>query len=144
MFIKLVHRREEHGCFNFFDKKKTLKQKSVYHGPQVVGIRPPVVSTMASNMTSEADNNTWENFIQSLPKWEVKLIEKSEFCTDGTKLAEEIRRRTGRIFLVTDGGAADVYGSYGWVVATKDQVLCKGRGYAKGFPMDLHRAEGIG
>ena len=61
-----------------------------------------------------------------------------------TSLEAEITRRTGRLFLVTDGGAAGVYGSYGWVVATHDKVLWHGRGLAKGFPMDSHRTEGIG
>jgi hypothetical protein len=45
---------------------------------------------------------------------------------------------------VTDGGAKDKLGSFGWVISTTTRKLWKGRGYAKGSPMDSHRAEGIG
>jgi hypothetical protein len=81
--------------------------------------------------------------VQSLPEWERALLKESEEVGDtATSLIEEINRITGQLYFVTDGGAAGIYGSYGWVVATKDKVLWRGRGKAKGYPMDSHHAEG--
>ena len=91
----------------------------------VVGIRPPVYAKREVEVPSRVVHETWDDFVQSLPKWEYELLKINEDCAEG-KLLEEITRRTGKLFLVTDGGAADVYSSYGWVVATKDKVLWKG------------------
>jgi hypothetical protein len=58
-------------------------------------------------------------------------------------LVQELNKQ-GKIILVTDGGTKDKLGSFGWVISTTTWKLWKGRGYAKGSPMDSHRAEGIG
>jgi hypothetical protein len=112
--------------------------------PQARAIRPPKYRAPVEQ-TREASSNpsTWQEFVQSLPEWEQDLLRESKEVEDtATSLIEEINRRTGQLYVVTDGGAAGVYGSYGWVVATKDKVLWRGRGKAKGYPMDSHRAEG--
>jgi hypothetical protein len=112
--------------------------------PQARAIRPPKYRASVEQ-TREAQSipSTWQEFVQSLPEWEQDLLRESEEVEDtATSLIEEINRRTGRLYLVTDGGTAGMYGSFGWVVATKDKVLWRGRGKAKGYPMDSHRAEG--
>jgi hypothetical protein len=112
--------------------------------PQARAIRPPKYRAPIEQIREAPSNPaTWQEFVRSLPEWEQDLLRESEEVADtDTSLIEEINRRTGRLYLVTDGGAAGIYGSYGWVVATKDKVLWRGRGKAKGYPMDSHRAEG--
>jgi hypothetical protein len=89
---------------------------------QARAIRPPKYSTSVEH--TRDNPSTWQEFVQSLPEWEQELLRESKEVGDNdTSLIEEINRRTGQLYLVTDGGAAGIYGSYGWVVATKDTVL---------------------
>jgi PHP family Zn ribbon phosphoesterase len=96
--------------------------------PQARAIRNPKYRTPTEQMREASSNPaTWQEFVRSLPEWEQDLLRESEEVADtDTSLIEEINRRTGRLYLVTDGGAAGIYGSYGWVVATKDKVLWRG------------------
>jgi hypothetical protein len=96
--------------------------------PQARAIRSPKYRAPIEH-TSKAPSNplTWQEFVQSLPEWEQDLLRESKEVEDtATSLIKEINRRTGRLYLVTDGGAAGIYGSYGWVVASKDKVLWRG------------------
>jgi hypothetical protein len=99
---------------------------------------------MDTSMDS-SNNKKWQQFVTSLPAWEQELLHNSEECEDTeTTFAHQLKQRRNKLTLVTDGGAKGKLGSFGWVIGTWDKVICKGRGYAKGYPMDSHRAEGIG
>jgi len=89
----------------------------------------------------------WKDFIATLPEWEQDLLQLS--C-DGnldeaiTKLSEALQSNN-YLYFVSDGGADfPVRGSFGFVLATSNDVLWQGRGYVRGRPIDSHRSEGYG
>jgi hypothetical protein len=58
-------------------------------------------------------------------------------------LSEALRLKI-TLYIVSDGGNKDDYGSFGWVIGTKEEILVRGRGVARGYPMQSFRAEGYG
>lgn len=97
----------------------------------------------------------WNEFIDTLPEWERDLLQYTEDVGHKPQRVEEpnatqcnlkdILQERRQMHLVTDGGAeAPNRGSFGWVIATHDKILWKGKGYARGYPMDSHRSEGYG
>ncbi|WP_317203152.1 hypothetical protein [Janthinobacterium sp.] len=87
---------------------------------------------------------TWEQYLDSLPDWEKTLMQKTHEPVSTRGLAEELRDASSHIMIVSDGGAKDDKGYFGWIIGTKHEVLWEGQGPARGNPMTAQRAEAYG
>ena len=82
--------------------------------------------------TDPARAYTWEDFIVTLPVWERDLLKEFTERYDSSEPLYLKLQQQGTIFVVSDGGAAGNYGSFGLVIGTDDEVLCEGLGTARG------------
>ena len=57
---------------------------------------------------------------------------------------ELLQQSNVEIVVASVGGHKDDYGSLGWVIGTKDEVIWDCEGVARGYPMQSYRAEGYG
>ena len=87
---------------------------------------------------------TWTTFLATLPAWEQDLLTECTERLDSTDPLYIALQQRGTIYMVSDGGALGVHGSYGIVIGTDDDTLCEGKGTARGGPMQSFRAEGYG
>ena len=99
-----------------------------------------------SNENTAAKELNLEGFISTLEPWEQDLLSKWEINDDATISLQEALLSTEKITIlfVSDGGGKDYYGSFGWIIGTETEVLARGRGTARGFPMQSFRAEAYG
>jgi hypothetical protein len=65
------------------------------------------------------------------------------YCPDSS-FYELLQQKNTNILLASDGGHKDVYGSFGWVVGTKDEVIWDHEGVARGYPIQSYRAKSYG
>jgi hypothetical protein len=88
---------------------------------------------------------TFANYVATLPQWQRDLIARATeiHCPDSS-LCELLQQRNVNILVASDGGQKDDYGSFGWVIGTKDEVIWDCEGTARGYPMQSYRAEGYG
>jgi hypothetical protein len=59
-------------------------------------------------------------------------------------LYQLLQQRNVSILVASDGSHKTDYGSFGWVIGTKDEVIWDCQGTARGYPMLSYRAEGYG
>jgi hypothetical protein len=88
---------------------------------------------------------TFVEYLQGQPEHESLLLQRFEiFAEDIYPVCAQIRVLS-EIVLVSDGGAIDDYGSYGWVVSTKEGIkIAQGSGSVFGCDPRSYRAEGYG
>jgi hypothetical protein len=67
----------------------------------------------------------------------------ADFYTDSV-VYELLQQSNVKILVASDGGHKDDYGSLGWVIGTKDEVIWDCEGITRGYPMQSYRAEGYG
>jgi hypothetical protein len=88
---------------------------------------------------------TWDEYVHSLPEWVSTLITNTARSARAkTELYEALLNESETLCIVSDGGQKDEYGSFGWVIGTKDEILFEGSGPARGQPMTSHRSEAYG
>jgi hypothetical protein len=77
--------------------------------------------------------------------WERDLLAHAtkEYCP-ASSLCELLQQKNVNILVASDGGHKDDYGSFGWLIGTKDAALWDCEGVARGYPMQSYRAEGYG
>jgi hypothetical protein len=80
--------------------------------------------------------------VDTLPAWETSLLRSGAFV-DRRQLFEELRSAP-RLYLASDGGAANHKGSFGAVIATDKRILVECGGRAQGANPWSFRAEGYG
>jgi hypothetical protein len=88
---------------------------------------------------------TFDEYIATLPRWERDLLVcvAEYFCPDSS-LHELQQQSNVKIIIASDGGHKDDYGSFGWVIGRKDEVIGDCEGVARGYQMQAHRVEGYG
>jgi hypothetical protein len=88
---------------------------------------------------------TFVEYLQSQPEYESLLLQRFEIFDEDIYAVCEQLRVLSEIILVSDGGAIDNYGSYGWVVSTKEGTkIAQGSGSVFGCDPRSYRAEGYG
>jgi hypothetical protein len=73
----------------------------------------------------------------------VVSLSREVYCPDSS-LYEFLQHRNVNILVASDGGKKDDYGSFGWVIGTKHEIMWDCEGTARGYPMQSYRAEGYG
>jgi hypothetical protein len=88
--------------------------------------------------------NTFEDYIDQLEDWERNLLRTTGNVRDTKDITTRIIT-SDKTYMVSDGGMANGYGSYGWIIANEDEIT-KGSGEAEGAKelMQSFRAEGYG
>jgi hypothetical protein len=81
--------------------------------------------------------------LESLDPWERMLL-RDTTCTANLLSLKDHLERGNRIYIASDGGANAVAGSFGWVIATHDTILWKGKGPVYGTDPASFRAEAYG
>lgn len=66
---------------------------------------------------------TWEQYLSSIPEWEQTLLQKTQESNSTRGLAVELGDPSSIIMIVSDGGAKDDKGYFGWIIGTKYEVL---------------------
>jgi hypothetical protein len=84
----------------------------------------------------------WPEYLASLPIWEKTLLTHVTFVDKSRLLAA--LRTNGRLNLASDGGAADLKGSFGAVLADDTSILLECAGRAYGADPRSFRSEGYG
>jgi hypothetical protein len=79
-----------------------------------------------------------------LPMWEQDLLKHAKEYIKATPLYELVQQKEIKLLIVSDGGAYEEYGSFGWVLATDTEILWECKGIARGYPMSSYRSEGYG
>jgi hypothetical protein len=96
----------------------------------------------------KAPPTNFYDHIAGLPEWEIGAlgnITEVVCCVSALSLKQHLEHATN-LYLVSDGGAVDGHGYFGWVIATGTTVLWKGRGGTPGNPnlMESLRTESFG
>eukprot|EP00957_Ditylum_brightwellii_P212267 15367147-Ditylum_brightwellii.AAC.1 len=89
---------------------------------------------------------SFQDYLDSLPTWEKHLVyDNRELFISTTNLATNIKLGQ-QLWLATDGGAKNAYGSFGWVIANNSFKLWEGKGHVYGNPdtMQSFRTESAG
>ena len=88
---------------------------------------------------------TFNEYIASRPDYEALLLLRYELLGGDIFEIGTMLQNLDDIILVSDGGAFAEYGSYGWVLGTKEGTcLAQGSGAAFGYDPRSYRAEGYG
>eukprot|EP00978_Attheya_sp_CCMP212_P033250 scaffold133307_cov46-Attheya_sp.AAC.3 len=92
---------------------------------------------------------TFEQYISTLPEWTQQLIQSTQEEFDDTQQAlhELVIPSSTSLTFVTDGGATDGHGYFGWVmIATDTHILWQGKSKVLGNPhlMESLRTESVG
>jgi hypothetical protein len=101
-------------------------------------------------LPDKEDGNTtafpsFTKYIQSLPDHESLLLQHVELCGQTIYDVCDALQPLSDIILVSDGGSMDDYGSFGWVISTKEgDRVAKGSGSVFGSDPRSYRAEGHG
>jgi hypothetical protein len=86
--------------------------------------------------------STWQEYVANLPTWEQALLPSVTFV-DKRRLLVALCT-DARLFLASDGGTAAKRGSFGALMATKDDIVVECGGRARGTDPGSFRAEGYG
>jgi hypothetical protein len=112
------------------------------HNTIVIGKEEP------TKMYTSPKQLTWNEYVQTIAAVERVLIEQGNECFEqaGPSLMEIMSDpvQCAKLIIVSDGGAAIEYGSFGFVIATLDRVIWKCRGPVVGHPAHSFRAESTG
>jgi cytochrome b len=103
---------------------------------------PALLSSLPPSPVATSPPLHWDDYVASLPKWEQFLLQHVTIC-DRTLLFHSLRTAS-QLFLASDGGAADLKGSFGYVLATDDTILAECGGFVEGADPKSFRAEGYG
>jgi hypothetical protein len=89
--------------------------------------------------------DTFQDYIKTISKWERQLFLYWEHVKHPDDLKMQILLGTA-LYYVTDGGADDGIGYFGWVIASDTRIITKGYGQAQGneHHMESLRAETYG
>jgi hypothetical protein len=90
---------------------------------------------------------TFEQYKETLPSWVQQLISMTEEQVhDNELLLHELLQIQRSLNFVTDGGATEGHGYFGWVIATNSKILWRGKGKVLGNPhlMESLRTESVG
>jgi hypothetical protein len=121
----ICHQRIDHQ--NFSDKRTSYKKVTL-----PIDAIPVDISDidegwyMFSPMPpDEEESNTmafpsFTEYVQSLPDHESLLLQQMELRGQSIYEVCDTMQSLSDIILVSDGGAMDDYGSFGWVVSTKE------------------------
>jgi hypothetical protein len=93
--------------------------------------------------TTSTSIQTWRQFVQELPSWERDLLTKTKIA-NATDLRDTLNNSGATLYLVSDGGAKDTRGSYGWVISDNNINYASGCGPARGNNISSFRAESYG
>ena len=113
--------------------------------PQVYVFTHPT-ERESNQEAKEPCRSTWDKYISKLQKWEQVLLKKVMEDPNLSQTLRECIERGVKLWFVTDGGAKDGKGYFGWVIATATQILWRGKGKANGNPhqMESLRTESVG
>jgi hypothetical protein len=66
------------------------------------------------------------DYVATLPLWQRDLIARAtEINCPDSSLYELLQQRNVSVLVASDGDQKDDYGSFGWVIGTKDEVIAK-------------------
>ena len=114
---------------------------------QYEGIRFSVpAGVINTNIPAYTMPTTFDDYKKTLPEWVQNLINgaKESIAENHIPLHELIC--TNRfLYFVTDGGATEGHGYFGWVIATHTKILWQGKGKVHGNPhlMESLRTESV-
>jgi hypothetical protein len=84
-------------------------------------------------------------YLQTLPDHEKVLLQNFLFLSGDAHTTCEMIQDLQDLYMVSDGGAVDNHGSYGWVIALSNGTcLAQGHGVVYGHDPRSYRAEGYG
>jgi hypothetical protein len=88
---------------------------------------------------------SFREYLQELPDHQSLLLQRYEICCESIyDVCAKLQSLSG-VILVSDGGALDDCGSYGWVISLSDGTrLARGSGSVFGYDPRSYRAEGHG
>eukprot|EP00978_Attheya_sp_CCMP212_P014029 scaffold35568_cov62-Attheya_sp.AAC.1 len=80
------------------------------------------------------DPETFDEYLSQLPAWETSLLScltEEKIPITAHTLKQHLKQATN-LYLVSDGGATEGHGYFGWVIATGNTVLWNGKGRVQG------------
>ena len=89
--------------------------------------------------------NTFQEYIRTLPEHERLLLQHCDILTDDIHTMCAKIQHLNEVLIVSDGGAAEDFGSFGWVMGLWDGTrLAQGSGVVYGHDPKSYRAEAHG
>jgi hypothetical protein len=107
----------------------------------------PISNTPELDTPHPTTCTTFKDYVKTLPTWEQDLFLNVTEKPSTVPLYELLNQKRTTLLAVSDGGAADApksYGSFGWVLGKRHEILWECKGIARGYPMRSYRAEGYG
>ena len=154
-----IQQLNEHDIINT-DLTKLIPSDQFSNASEDTYIIPTLQMTIDSESTytdysdSESDasyepchhqtNTDFSKHLAGIPKWERELLQNIRFVVPINTLNRLLSDRDTTIFIVSDGGNREDYGSFGWTIATHHSILITNHGPAFGHPMSSYRAEAYG
>lgn len=105
---------------------------------------PSIPQTPRHYSSFQCDTEWFQHTISEIPQWEQELLTGTRFLYPVHEIAQLWTSPNTDIYIVSDGGHIEQYGSFGWVVATDSTILIENTGAARGTPMSSYRAEAYG
>jgi hypothetical protein len=106
----------------------------------------PLVETEADlpDTSEDAPTTTFHEHITTSPDWERELLEAATELKSREALCE-VMLQPGAMAASNGGAIPELHmGSFGWVMATDDEVLWECKGPVRGVPSQSFRSEGYG
>jgi hypothetical protein len=95
--------------------------------------------TPSTVQTNLAEPNTWNDYVSSLHTWENNLIKNVQHTS--TTTLQHILLQATTLFIVSDGSVKADQGTFGWVMASNNEVICTNHGQLPSNSMNSFRAE---
>jgi hypothetical protein len=105
---------------------------------------PAAIPTPTQEQTTP---KTFKQYVASLDDWEQQLLSSTQESTEESEYdLHELLTTSKTMYLVTDGGAVEGHGYFGWVIATNSKILWRGKGRVPGnrHLMESLRTESVG
>ena len=105
---------------------------------------PVAIPTPTQEQTTP---QTFKQYVASLDDWEQQLLSSTQESTEESEYdLHELLTTSKTMYLVTDGGAVEGHGYFGWVIATNSKILWRGKGRVPGnrHLMESLRTESVG
>lgn len=142
MFTFYVHHKERHRVFSFssFDSMDNLPDDTM--PVDILDIDEGWRTNQIQQLTYDADDDasdcsTFQAFLTTLPPHKKPLLAHYELLHDNIFNTCHLMSNPKDILLVSDGGAVNHLGSFGWILGLQDGTrLAHGSGIA--FGQDPH------
>jgi hypothetical protein len=88
--------------------------------------------------------SSWSQYVSNLPQWERDLLSSVHRASRHTPFHTRLRAANTNIYIVSDGSFINGSGTFGWVIASSDEILFTNSGHIASKSASPFRSECFG